>query len=439
MSFELRDYQITCANKAVNYLTSRIKNNGILVVPTGAGKSLIVADVARQLDDHTLILQPSKEILEQNIQKYMSYGNYASIFSASMNQKKIAKVTYATIGSVVNKMEAFSHFKYVIVDEAHFVNPKQGMYKRLDDHLGRKMLGLTATPYRLNTDGYGGSMLKFITRTRPRIFKDLIHYVQIRDLLDQGYLAKVDYVSSHEFNRELIKKNSTGADFDSEALRAYLEAIHMDDRAVEAIKHYSDRKGMICFVPFVENAEYIANKIDGACIVTAKTNKKDRADIIERFRTGKIKAIINVGILGIGFDYPELDTIIMARPTMSLALYYQQIGRGIRPHPEKESCLVVDLTDNYRAFGKIEDLVLHSNNKKPFIATGNKQLTNVYFEDKEASMKEPSIEMPFGKHKGILIKDIDTGYLQWLQKNCKLFGPMQIEVEKNLALRKSRF
>ena len=423
------------ANRSVEYLLSKKKNNGIIILPTGSGKSLVIAEVARKLDDHILILQPSKEILEQNHGKYSSYGEYASIFSASMNQKKISKVTFATIGSIVNKMDAFKHFKYVIVDECHFVNPKQGMYKKLNDHLGRKMLGLTATPYRLNTDGYGGSMLKFITRTRPRIFKDLIHYVQIRDLLEQGYLAKVDYIGSHEFNRDLIKKNSTGADFDGEALRAYLERIHMDDRAVEAIKHYSDRKGIICFVPFVENAEYITSRVEGGCIVTAQTKKKDREDMIKRFRSGDIKAIINVGILGIGFDYPELDTIITSRPTMSLALYYQQIGRGIRPHKDKESCLVVDLTDNYRKFGKLEDLVLYENNKKPFIASGDKQLTNVYFQDKEALMAEPSVKMPFGKHKGKLIKNIDIWYLKWLKENCTLFGDLQTEVEKHLAIR----
>ena len=97
----------------------------------------------------------------------------------------------------------------------------------------------------------------------------------------------------------------------------------------------------------------------------------------------------------------------------------------------------MDLTDNYQKFGKIEDLVLYENHKKPFIASGTKQLTNKYFEDKEALKADDlSMEMPFGKHKGTLIKNIDIYYLRWLKDNCKLFGDLQIEVEKNLAIRR---
>ena len=108
---------------------------------------------------------------------------------------------------------------------------------------------------------------------------------------------------------------------------------------------------------------------------------KERDDILIRFRNNKIKAIVNVGVLTTGFDYPELDTIILARPTMSLALYYQMIGRSIRPWKGKDYSLVIDLTDNHKRFGKIKDIKLHVNDKTPFISSNNRQLTNVYFRE----------------------------------------------------------
>ena len=143
-----------------------------MVLPTGSGKSLIIADIAARLDGHTLVFQPSKEILEQNFKKLCSYGILdCSIYSASFNSKEISRITFATIGSVKNHPELFTHFKNIIVDECHLVNPKEGMYKDFFDAVKCKVLGLTATPYRLSSSRDFGSMLKFITRTKaPCLF-----------------------------------------------------------------------------------------------------------------------------------------------------------------------------------------------------------------------------------------------------------------------------
>lgn len=427
MKYILRDYQIKAADVAVKFFKSDSKNNGIMVLPTGSGKSLILAEVANQLHEKILILQPTKEILEQNYAKYLSYGYQAAIYSASFNKKQIGPVTFAMIGSIVRKKELFSDFKYIAVDEAHYCNAKKGMYKEFLSFVNKKVLGLTATPYRLTHDGYGGSILKFITRTRPRIFKELLYYVQIRELLEKGYLAKVEYETDNIFDSSKIRLNSTGADFVDESLQEYCDSISQNDRTIHAIKTHTSRKGIISFVPFVKDAEYISENIDRAAILSTKTSKKDRENILRNFRSGEVKAIVNVGILNIGFDYPELDTIILSRPTMSLALWYQMIGRGIRPHPEKDCCLVVDLTDSCEKFGKIEDLVLYENNNKPFIGSGNRQLTNAYFS--ENKLIETKKVMPFGKHKGTALKDIDHGYLTWVLENCKLYGELKQDIK----------
>lgn len=193
MSFILRDYQQKASDAAVKFFQSPGDKNGILVLPTGSGKSLIIADIASKLGGCTLVFQPSKEILEQNFQKLCSYGVLdCSIYSASFNSKKINRITFATIGSVRNHPELFQHFKYIIIDECHGVNPSEGMYKTFLSMLKCKVLGLTATPYRLYSNMFG-SELRFITRTRPRVFSEVVYYEQIDTLLYRGYLAKLEY------------------------------------------------------------------------------------------------------------------------------------------------------------------------------------------------------------------------------------------------------
>ena len=145
--------------------------NGILVLPTGSGKSVVIAGLAQKYNEPILILQPSKEILEQNYSKIISFvenPDEVGIFSASLNQKTIKRITLATIGSIKNK-EDFSQFKIVIIDECHLVNAKSGMYSRLLKFLSPKMLiGLTATPYRMHVDDYNGVTWKFLHRLDQR-------------------------------------------------------------------------------------------------------------------------------------------------------------------------------------------------------------------------------------------------------------------------------
>jgi len=352
------------------------------VLPTGSGKSLIIANIVKALGEPTLIFQPSKEILEQNFSKLISYGYFATIYSASKGQKKISDITFATIGSVTNKAELFKEFKYIIVDECHFVNSKGGMYSQFFSQIKNvKILGLTATPYRLVTDGFGGSILKFLTRTRPRIFKEVIYFVQNKQLFDAGYLAKLNYAPTNGFNRNQLKLNTTGADFTDNSVRQYYHSSRFPDHVVKVVKEQTKtRRNALVFTRFVEEAKYVVKSVDGAAIVTGETQKKERENVIEGFKHGDIKTICNVGVLSGGFDYPELETIIIARPTMSLALYYQMIGRGIRPHPDKEYTQVIDMCNNSALFGRVEDLqIVDGGNGKWFVSSKGKQLTNIYY------------------------------------------------------------
>ena len=385
MKYKLRDYQIESARAAIDFFEEDSKKNAMMVLPTGSGKSLIIAEIAFNLEEPTIIFQPSKEILEQNFAKLQSYGIMdCSIYSASFNSKKISRITLATIGSVRNKPELFTHFKNIIIDECHLVNAKKGMYSQFLKDVPCKVLGLTATPYRLTTDGWGGSILKFLTRTRPRVFVDLIYFSQISDLLDRGYLSKVDYYQIKAVDTNQLQLNTTGADYTDSSVKKHYKDIQFPNKLIEIISRLlkSDRQNILVFTRFVEEAQFVVDNMNRvAKIVTGKTPKKDREKLLLDFKSGKTKVMVNVGVLTTGFDFPELATIVLARPTRSLALYYQMVGRGIRPHENKESAWVVDLCENYKRFGKVEDLKLTSSKPNLWhIESNKKQLTNVYYD-----------------------------------------------------------
>jgi DNA repair protein RadD len=385
----LRDYQQKASDAAYQYFTDKkVKYNAIMVLPTGSGKSLVLADIAARLNAPVIIFQPSKEILEQNFAKMQAINPFGcTIFSASFNQKEVGKVTFATIGSVKNHPELFKRFEYILVDECHLCNPKQGMYRDFFEAIGdTKILGLTATPYRL-ASYMGGSMLKFITRTRPNVFSKVIYQVQISTLLDMGYLAKLRYFPMNivGWNANNLKANTTGADFTDKSVIAEYERVGFYGFLVDVVKRLINpcggRKphGILVFTRFVKEAMMLTKSISGCEIVTGETPKKEREQILKLFKRGSIPVVANVGVLTTGFDYPELDTIVMARPTMSLAMYYQIVGRGIRPYEGKEGWFV-DLCGNIDRFGHVDDLrLIDSGNGKWAVYSKGKQLTNVLF------------------------------------------------------------
>ena len=391
MQFKLRDYQQKASDAAVYFFNNKAKKtNAIMVLPTGSGKSLIIADIAARLDGHTLVFQPSKEILEQNFKKLCSYGILdCSIYSASFNSKEISRITFATIGSVKNHPELFIHFKNIIVDECHLVNPKEGMYKKFFEVVNCKILGLTATPYRLSSSQEFGAMLKFITRTRPAIFKEVIYHVQVSTLLDMGYLSKLNYYPMNPtgWNELNLKVNTTGADYTDRSVQREYERIdfysflvHIVQRLVNNQKTGIKRKGILVFTRFLKEAERLTYSISGCAIVSGDTPKGERERILEAFKAGEISVVANVGVLTTGFDYPELDTVVMARPTMSLAMWYQIVGRAIRPHPNKEAGWIVDLCGNINRFGYVENLKLvDGGNGKWAVFSNGRQLTNIRF------------------------------------------------------------
>ena len=382
--YELRDYQKKASDAAVRFFKDNSrKSNTVMVLPTGSGKSLIIADIAARLDAPTLIFQPTKEILEQNFAKLQSYGIWdCAVYSASFNSKEIRRITFATIGSVKSNPQLFRAFRYVIIDEAHCVNPKEGMYKTFLSSIKCKVLGLTATPYRLYTSRDFGAMLKIITRTRPAVFSDILYHVQIGELSERGYLSPMRYFQLSPLDMKKLRYNTTGADYSDKSVLTEYKRVNFYQHLCNIIERLLkvNRRGILVFTRFLKEAERL-NQTFGCCaIVSGSTPKSEREEILGKFKAGEIKVVANVGVLTTGFDYPELDTIVLARPTMSLSLYYQMVGRAIRPHKDKPEAWVVDLCNNYHRFGRVEDLKLTEPQKGMYqIESKGKRLTNVYF------------------------------------------------------------
>jgi DNA repair protein RadD len=383
MAFTLRDYQAEAVAMAVGFLKAKSHKHGLLIEPTGCGKSLIIANIIKDLDAPCLVFQPSREILKQNFQKLMHYGFRPAVYSASLGKKQISgAVTLATIGSVVKKAKDFEHVKYILIDECHIVNPGMGMYKEFLAKIpGVRIIGLTATPYRL-TSTMEGPILKFLTRTRPRVFTDVVHYTQNDRLFTAGHLAQLKYFPIQGFDRSKLKSNSTGADYTDASVQREFKETNFAGKLERVVLRLIeiDRKGILVFTRFLEEARWLAKRIPGAVVVSAETPDAERDRILKEFKAGTIRIVCNVGVLTTGFDYPELDTVVLARPTMSLALYYQMVGRCVRPHPSKEFAMVVDMVGLLEQFGRVEDLRIEPGPKKLwFVSSGGKQLTNIVF------------------------------------------------------------
>lgn len=387
----LRPYQ----QQAVQAIVSRYDTptRDIVNLPTGSGKSLVIANSVEQINVPTLILQPSAEILEQNKEKLELYfpAEDIGMYSASMNEKVVKKITLATIGSVVNCPHLFKDFPLVMIDEAHGVNPddSDSMYfKFLREVKPKKIIGLTATAFRLSngyisTRNYLGektleqiTTIKVITRIeyeRGKKFWNggIIFNIPTHEMVSQGYLHKPDYFDNTMIQHESIPVNASSSDF---RLDKYEQLIlPHEENILDAIARLANiSHSVLVFCTSVEQATRYSEVLQNSAVVSAKTKKKDRKSIIENFKAGKTKIVLNVSCLTTGFDHPRLDGLVMLRPTRSLGLYSQMVGRILRIHPEKEHARIVDFSGNIRSMGYAESIELYKNGNLPDIRTNKK-------------------------------------------------------------------
>ena len=356
----LRPYQ----QKAIDDLyawMSRHDGHPCLVLPTGSGKSHIVAHLCKDAvqnwpDTRILMLTHVKELIEQNAEKMRQVWPNAplGIYSAGLGRRDLDVITFAGIQSVRKKARYIGHIDLVIVDECHLISHKaEGGYRTLIKQLEEinpsiRVIGLTATPYRL---GHG-----YIT-DGDALFDGLIEPVQIASLVADGYLAPLrSKVTQSALDVSGVHKR--GGEYIERELQAAVDTETVNRTVIrETISLAGDRKAWLFFCAGVDHAYHVRDELREHGIVaetvTGGTGLSEREAILGAYKRGEIQAITNANVLTTGFDYPDIDLIVMLRPTMSPGLYVQMAGRGMRLKSHTDHCLVLDFAGVVAQHGPI--------------------------------------------------------------------------------------
>lgn len=358
MSFILRPYQLEAVAATLNHFR-RSQQPAVIVLPTGAGKSLVIAELARLARGRVLVLAHVKELVAQNHSKYCALGLEADIFAAGLARKESqSKVVFGSVQSVARNLPLFdSAFSLLIVDECHRIgDDENSQYQQILTHLRQhnpqlRLLGLTATPYRLGKGWIYRFHYHGMVRGDERaLFHDCIYELPLRYMIKHGFLVppeRLDMpVVQYDFSRLSAQANGlfSEADLNRELKQQKRITPHIISQIVEFA---ADRKGVMIFAATVEHAKEVLSLLpEGKALVSAETPGPERDALINAFKQQQIKYLVNVAVLTTGFDAPHVDLIAILRPTESVSLYQQIVGRGLRLCEGKSDCLILDYAGN---------------------------------------------------------------------------------------------
>lgn len=383
MGFTLRPYQQEAVDAVIEHIRRRL-SPCLLELATGAGKSLIVAELAAYMakaapNKRVLCIAPSKELVEQNAAKFQAYGYQTSIYCASAGSKCLRhQVIFASPQTALKSIDKIAHMgvSAIIVDEAHGITPTMlELIKRVQEYElnGRRInellrvIGMTATPYRMGT----GYIYAADYTMDPPLFYDeekaidpyysrLVYRVTAGELVAQGFLTKpvIGEDAGEHYDTSKLELNRMGK-FDAAAVALTFEKSSKTRTIIEKVVSMSvGRMGVMIFAATISHAEEIAGYLpqDQVAVVTGSTKKKDREAIIQSFKARKLRYLVNVSVLTTGFDAPHVDVVAILRATESAGLLQQIIGRGLRLHDDKADCLVLDYAENIKRHGLESDV-----------------------------------------------------------------------------------
>lgn len=385
---QLRWYQEEAIDALFAYFNDPIRAhslqpaNPLVCLPTGTGKSVVIAEFIRRslmLYNFTrvMMLTHVKELIEQNAKKLLEVWPQAplGIYSAGLNSREhMQQIVFGGVQSCVGKFPLFGLRHLAVVDEAHLISPSADtsylkLFKELkeggegcDINSGNvnpwlKIIGLTATPYRLGL----GCM------TNGGIFTDIVYNLctieGFNRLIAEGFLCPlIPKKTKTELDVSNVSMNA--GEFAQGQLQAAVDKNDVTYAALqEVVESGYNRRSWLVFASGVEHAEHIAEMLNTAfgistvCIHSKKSKTQNEASL-EAWKTGRVRAAVNMNSLTTGIDHPACDLIAMMRPTMSTGLWVQMLGRGTRPFPGKENCLVLDFAGNTRRLGPINDPVI---------------------------------------------------------------------------------
>jgi DNA repair protein RadD len=383
-----RWYQIEAVEKTTALMDGNPSAHPLIVMPTGSGKShtmcmFVDAHLTKKPADNILILSHVAEILEQDHEALSDFFDIdIGLYSAGLGERDIKKITVASIQTVYNNPEKFKHFNIVIIDECHRIPiNNNSMYRKFLSELNAVYIGLTATNFRL---GHG-----YIHEGEGALFTDIAYdlseYEAFNRLVDEGFLSKlITKKTIEQLNTDGLKK--TGGDFNVKAMVDRFDRSEITNSAVsEIIKFGKNFKRWLIFTIDIDHAEHVADELCRNGISTACIHSKmgeDRKQVIKDAKDGKYRAVVNVDILTTGYDDPNIDLIVLLRPTESPSLHIQMIGRGLRvvyapgfdldtiegrlnaiKASNKQACLVLDFAGNTERLGPINDVKVKQKGK----------------------------------------------------------------------------
>ena len=370
---QLRPYQRSSIDALYDHWQAG-GGNGLIVIPTGGGKSLIIAKLLQELLESFPLMRigvvtHSKELIAQNFQELLKIWPQApaGIYSAGIGRRDTrAAIIFCGIQSVWNKVEALGKFDLLLIDEAHLISRNADtMYGKFMDALRQRQpdmraVGLTATPFRLDSGR--------LDEGDERLFDKIIYEANVADLIHDGFLSPLVSKGTHaEIGTKGLHKR--GGEFIAGELEAAAMAGDLVSRAAsEIVSRGTSRKAWLAFCSGIDHSLAVRDAIRAHGVsceaVDGTMRKPERDGIIQRFRQGQIKCLTSVNVLSIGFNVPHVDLVALLRPTERAGLYIQQCGRGFRMAPGKETCLVLDFAGNVRRHGPV-DMVEGSFGSKP--------------------------------------------------------------------------
>jgi DNA repair protein RadD len=364
---ELRPYQRSSIN-ALYADWKEGKRAPLIVLPTGAGKSLVIAKLIQELRDayHDIrILNAThvKELIEQNYAELLKIWPLApaGIYSAGLRRRDAgAQILFGGIQTIAKRAREIGYVDLVLIDEAHLVpRDAETQYGQLLAGLREinpevRMAGLTATHFRLG-EGY-------LHEGEGALFDSIAYEASVREMIDAGYLCR-PVSKATRTHYDLAGVTKVAGDFNQGKLQAAVDVDNVTAAAVdETVARGEGRRSWLLFCSGVEHAQHVRDAIRSrgisAEMVLGDTPSGERARILSDFKAGRVRAVTNNSVLTTGFNHPGVDLLAMMRPTLSTGLYVQMVGRGLRNAPGKENCLVLDFAGNIARHGPIDDVVV---------------------------------------------------------------------------------
>ena len=372
MTMELRQYQRAAIDSLYAYFSGST-GNPLIVMPTGTGKSVVIAGFLREAiegwsDTRVLVLTHVKELIQQNFAALVRMWPTApaGIYSAGLNKRDLhAQILFAGIQSIYKRAFAVQRCDLVVIDEAHLLSETDsGMYRTFlralrDINPLVKVIGLTATPYRMKTG--------LLHEGDNRIFTDICYDISILDMINDGYLCPV-VPKRTKTQLDVSDVGTRGGEFIAGQLEAAVDKEDVNRGAVDEIVTLGENRGSwLIFCSGVQHAEHIRDEIlrwGISCeTVLGETPGPQRDRILTDFKAGRIRALTNANVLTTGFDAPGVDLIALLRPTKSVGLYVQMLGRGTRLAEGKDNCLILDFAGNTARHGPLDKV--DGRTKKP--------------------------------------------------------------------------